>query len=186
MFAQKNQVVIHQKETFLSRVIGFVTKGRPSAAQQPVNVVEYSQPVEKAATNITASRVEGQAPITIMHLCGPLNAKSYLDLIAKAEEIYQAGGRHILLDMSDIPSVGISSLVALHSIAVILRGEQPLDPQDGWETLRAVSRDVAERGLQPQFKLLNPRPKVRRSLEQAGFKGFLEIHTDLETAIGSF
>lgn len=186
MFAQKNQVVVGQQKTLFSKVFGFVTKGRPLAGHQPVNVVENSQAVEKAAANITTNCVEGQVPVTIMRLCGPLNAGSYLDLIAKAEAIYRAGGRHILLDLSDVPSVGISSLVALHGIAAILRGEQPLDPQEGWETLRAASRDVAEWGMQPQFKLLNPQPKVKQSLIESGFGNFLQIHTDLETAIGSF
>lgn len=99
--------------------------------------------------------------------------------------MYGAGTRYIILDMSDIPSVGISGILALHSIAVLLRGEEPLDPQGGWDTLRATVNELQTGGLQTQFKLFNPKPQVQAALEQAGFGGFLEIHTDLDTAIVS-
>jgi len=52
-----------------------------------------------------------------------------------------------------------SGLVALHSIAVMLRGEKPPDLGSGWGTFRAVDRDK-DLGLQPHFKLLNPQPDV--------------------------
>ncbi len=43
-----------------------------------------------------------------------------------------------------------------------------------------------ESGMQPHFKLLSPQPRVEKILEMVGFDRFLEIHTDLETAVASF
>jgi len=136
--------------------------------------------------DITVSQIQARVPVSILHLQGALNARSYRDLIARAKEIYQAGGRYLILDMSDVPAVGISSILALHSIAVLMQGKEPLNPEAGWDALHAVARDLEVGGLQEHFRLLNPKPDVKETLEQAGFGSFLEIHSNLETAIASF
>ncbi|HEX9925483.1 MAG TPA: hypothetical protein VGD99_22695, partial [Anaerolineae bacterium] len=68
----------------------------------------------------------------------------------------------------------------------LLHGEEPLDPDDGWAALRAAARDLETYPLQERFKLFNPQPHVQRTLEQAGFAGFLATQTDLETVVASF
>jgi anti-anti-sigma regulatory factor len=135
--------------------------------------------------NVTVSQAEGRVPITILHLQGDLDASSYRDLIAKGQEVYNAGARNILLDMSDMPYMSSSGLVALHSISLMLRGQKPPDPESGWQAFRAIGRD-RDSGLQQRVKLLNPQPQVDKALETVGFKQFFEVHTDLATAIGSF
>jgi anti-anti-sigma regulatory factor len=40
--------------------------------------------------------------------------------------------------------------------------------------------------LQPHFKLFGPQPRVDKVLKMVGFDRFLEIHTNLETAVASF
>ena len=173
--------VTHRGELF-SKVAGYLTNR--NAKRRIVRQAVQTQPQEQEA--ITVSQVQAKVPVSILHLRGALNARSYRDLIAKAKEVYQAGGYHLILDMSDVPAVGVSSMLALHSIAVLLRGEEPLDPEAGWDALRAVARDLEVGGLQEHFKLLNPKPGVKETLDQAGFGGFLEIHSKLETAIASF
>ena len=110
---------------------------------------------------------------------------NYQEVIAKAREVYNAGARHILLDMSDVPFMASSGLVALHSIAVLLRGEEPPDPESGWGAFHAIDRD-RDAGLQQHIKLLNPQPEVDRVLEMSGLKEFFEVHTNQETAVASF
>ncbi len=137
--------------------------------------------------NITADQAEGRVPVTILSLDGDLDASNYQDVIAKAREAYTGGARHLLLDMSHVPYMGSSGLVALHSIAVMLRGEQPPDPESGWQAFHAIARDQdTDRVAQQHVKLLNPQPKVVRTLEMTGLKAFFEIHTDRATAIASF
>jgi anti-anti-sigma regulatory factor len=134
---------------------------------------------------VTISQAQGRAPVTLLHVHGDLDAASYRDLIAKGQEAYDAGARYILLDLSDMPYMSSSGLVALHSIALMLRGEEPPDPEAGWEAFRAIDRD-RDSGLQQRVKLLNPQPQVDRALETVGFKQFFEVHTDLAAAIASF
>jgi anti-anti-sigma regulatory factor len=123
--------------------------------------------------------------VTVVHIDGDLDGSNYQELIAKARELYAAGARHLLLDMSNMPYMGSSGLVALHSIALLLRGEAPPDPESGWNAFHTIARDRGA-GVQPYVKLLNPQPKVSRTLEMTGMKEFFDIHTDQAMAIASF
>jgi anti-anti-sigma regulatory factor len=134
---------------------------------------------------ITVTQAQGNVPVTVMHIQGELDASNYKRLIARVKEAYETGVRDILLDLSEMPFMGSSGLVALHSVAVLLRGEVPPDPDSGWAAIRAIDRDRST-GLQQHIKLLNPQPRVDRVLDMAGFKQFFEVYTDLETAVASF
>jgi anti-anti-sigma regulatory factor len=87
--------------------------------------------------------------------------------------------------MSDTPFMGSSGLAALHSLALLLRGEEMPDLESGWNVFHALDRD-RDSGLQKHFKILNPQPQVDQVLEMSGLKQFFEVHTDLETALASF
>ena len=135
--------------------------------------------------NITVSQAQGRVEVTILQPHGDLDAANYSELIAAAQESYQAGASDILLNLSDTPYMSSSGLVALQSIAAMLRNEEPPDPEAGWEALRGIKR-ATETGIQAHLKLLSPQPRVARVLEMVGFTQFLEVHSDLEDAVASF
>jgi len=135
--------------------------------------------------DITVKQVHGSVPVTLLQTHGDLDASNYQDLIAKGKEVYEAGTRNILLDMSDTPFMGSSGLAALHSLALLVRGDELPDLESGWNVFHEIDRD-RDSGLQKHIKLLNPQPQVDRTLEMTGLKQFFEVHTDLETAIASF
>ena len=135
--------------------------------------------------NISVNQVQGRVPVAILGVEGDLDATNYQELIAKATQVYGAGIRDILVDLGHTSFISSSGLVALHSIAIILKGEQPPNPQDGWSAIHSVGRGLGS-GVQQHIKLLNPQPKVERVLEKAGLKDLFEIHTDLAAAIASF
>jgi anti-anti-sigma factor len=135
--------------------------------------------------DITVSHAQGRVPVTVLHVHGEVDASTYQDLIARAQEVCAAGTRDVLLDLSDVPYMSSSGLVALQSIAALLRGDEITDLRSGWGALRAVERD-RDTGLQSHFKLFNPQSRVDHVLEVVGFKRFLEIYTDLEEAVASF
>lgn len=134
---------------------------------------------------ITTTEAQGKVPVTVLHVQGEMDASNYERLIARAREAHNAGTRNLLIDISEMPFMGSSGLVALHSVAMLMRGETPPDPEAGWGALRSIDRE-REAGLQEHVKLLNPQPRVERVLKMAGFDQFFEIYTDLETAIASF
>ncbi len=134
---------------------------------------------------ITIDQVQGKVPVTILGVQGDLDASNYQEVIDSATQAFEAGARDMLIDMSDIQFMSSSGLVALHSIALLLRGEKLPDPEFGWEAFNTLERD-RESGIQEHVKLLNPQPQVDRSLEITGLKKFFEVYTDLDTAVGSF
>jgi anti-anti-sigma regulatory factor len=135
--------------------------------------------------NISISRAQGRVPVTVLCPHGELDASNYQELISAAQDVVRGGGQDILLDLSQTTYMSSSGLVALQSTAALLRGEEPPDPDAGWGAFRAIDRD-REAGFQEHFKLLNPQPRVDHVLDMVGFKLFLEVYDDLETAIASF
>ena len=73
--------------------------------------------------------------------------------------------------------MGSSGVVALHSIALLMRGETPPDPAAGWQAFHSIDHARAG-GVQQQVKLLSPQPKVSRTLQMTSMDDFFEIHTD--------
>lgn len=135
--------------------------------------------------DINVSQVQARMLVWVVQPHGELDASNYQDLIAEAQTAYDQGARDILLDLSDVPYMSSSGLVALQSVAALLRGEGPPDPEAGWGAFRAIDRD-RDMGIQPHLKLLNPQPRVNHVLEMVGFKRFLEVYTDRDEALASF
>ena len=136
--------------------------------------------------NVTVLKEQGRVPVTVLRPHGSLDNSSYRDLMTKVREVCAEGIQYILLDLSDTPKLSYSGLMALHNIAAMLRGDQLTEPDSGWDEIYAISEDQS-RGLQSHLKLLNPQPDVDKLLEMERYKQrFLEVHTDLETAIASF
>jgi len=134
---------------------------------------------------ITISQEQGRALVSVIHIDGHLDGQTYQDLIAKAREAVKAGTKNILLDLSDLTYISSAGLVSLHTIALMTRGEELPDPEQGWSTLKSMDR-TRDGGLQKHLKLLNPRPEVTKVLEMVGFSEFFEVFTDKQKAVDSF
>ena len=134
--------------------------------------------------NIAVTHENGAAPVAVMRLEGELDAATYLDVIARARQLAEQGTSRLVLDLGELTYMGSSGLFAIHSIALLLGGEQPPDPEAGWGAIHAMDRDGRE--AVRNVKLLNPRPAVDRVLERSGMKRFFETHTDRAAAIASF
>ena len=135
--------------------------------------------------NISVSQVQGQVTVTVIKVDGQLDGQTYQDLINKAREAYKAGWRDFLVDMSDLTYISSAGLVALHSMALLLQGEELPDTDSGWSAYRSMGRSK-EAGLQKHMKLLNPRAEVQSVLDMVGFSAVFESFKDLDTAVKSF
>lgn len=134
---------------------------------------------------ITISQEQGRAAVSVIYIAGHLDGQTYQDLITKAREIIKAGAKNILLDLSDLTYISSAGLVSLHTIALMTRGEELPDPEQGWSTLKSMGR-ARDGGLQKHLKLLNPRTEITNVLEMAGFSEFFEVFTEKKTALDSF
>ena len=134
---------------------------------------------------MSVSEAQGNVPVTVIKLDGQLDGQNYQDLISKAQELYRTGARDFLLDLSDLTYISSAGLVALHSMALLARGEELPDTQSGWSAYRSMGRS-SEAGMQKHVKLFNPRSEVMGVLDMVGFSNVFEIYMDREEAVKSF
>jgi anti-anti-sigma regulatory factor len=99
--------------------------------------------------------------------------------------VYEGGARDFLVDLSDLTYISSAGLVALHTIALLARGEALPDTEEGWSAIRTVGR-ASSGGVQKHVKLFNPREEIKSVLDMVGFSAAFEIHSDLDTAVKSF
>ena len=135
--------------------------------------------------DITISTQQGTVPVTVVQPHGDLDASNYRELVDKVEALIKDGAKDFLIDLSDVPFMSSAGLVALHSVAITLRGEKPMDPQSGWAALKSMEGSRGA-GLQKHIKLLSPQKYVADTFDKAGFTQFLEVFGDLATAVNSF
>jgi anti-anti-sigma regulatory factor len=135
--------------------------------------------------NITISQAQGRVPVSVIQVDGKLDSQTYQDLIVKARDLYEAGTRDVLIDLTKLTYISSAGLVALHTIALLLRGESLPDPEHGWASVKSIDRG-RDAGMQKHIKLLNPQPEVNNVLEMVGFTQMFEIFIDREKAIQAF
>ena len=136
--------------------------------------------MKKSVIDMAVNQAQGVAPVTILQAQGELDRFTYLDLINKARELYENGQRRLIVDMSGVREVGLSGFFALYSVAMLFRGQKPLDPEGGVVALRLMA-DTMHDGPH-SIRLLKPQPDIQKALSTSG----LPIYNDLAGAIASF
>jgi anti-anti-sigma factor len=64
--------------------------------------------------NLTTTQAQGRVPVTVVGIEGELDGSNFQQLINTARDMYKAGARHLLLDMSKMTYMSSAGLVALH------------------------------------------------------------------------
>jgi anti-anti-sigma factor len=126
---------------------------------------------------ITVSLKQANEPVAIMRLQGSIDASNFVQIVDKAQEIYQNPARNLILDLSEVPSISSTGLAAIHKIALLFSGvpDQMKHPD-------LTHNSNARRHM----KLLSPQPDVDKALETAGLKLFFKVFHDLDSALKSF
>jgi hypothetical protein len=181
-FAANDVATIYTKWSRISTNNGFLHFRRSFSRRRVKNDLRKK---ESTIMNITVVQYQGRVQVALLRLEGKLDGASYLDLISKAKKIYTNGTRHMIIDLAQISYLSSAGMLAIHHVAVLLRGETPPDPETGWEAFHALADDL-ESGIQPRIKLLAPAPQARQALERAGLTALIEIVVDLDTAIATF
>ena len=132
---------------------------------------------------INVSVHQAEKPIAIMRITGEINASNYLDIVTKAQELYKDTVKDLVVDLSGVPSITSTGLVALHQLSLIYSGSEHRVEKDGTEMRPDVTHNNSAR---KHVKLLSPQPEVDKALQSAGLKLFFKIFGDLESAINSF
>ena len=134
---------------------------------------------------ISVSKQTGRVEVTVLGLSGQLDGQNFQDLIDKARELFTSGARDFVLEMGELTYISSAGLVAIHSIALLTRGEQMPNAEEGWSAYRSMGR-TKEAGKQQHVKLLNPGEQIKSVLEMVGFDNVFEIYASLDEAVKSF
>jgi len=129
---------------------------------------------------ISISIEQAQEPIAVMHLTGELDASNFLDVVTKAQEIYEKPARNLIIDLSEVPYISSAGLVAIHKIALLYSGV----PQQVEQNTRPDFTHSST--ARKHVKLLSPQPAVDQILDTAGMKLFFKVFNDLDSALKSF
>ena len=127
--------------------------------------------------NINVSLQQAREAVAVMSIQGDIDASNFIEVVDKAQEIYQNPARNLILDLSEVPSISNSGLVAIHKIALLYSGA-PQRPEQPRLTHNSNARK--------HVKLLSPQPGVEKTLATTGLKLFFKIFRDLESALNSF
>jgi anti-anti-sigma factor len=118
---------------------------------------------------IAVSQEQGNAPVTVLHLKGEIDANTQADLESKAEEVIGTGTQNLLLDLSEVTYMGSAGFRAMHAIAGKLGNEQ---------SATAIKSS--------HLKLLSPSAEVSKVIKTLGFDSYLDIYEDINQAVNSF
>ena len=122
--------------------------------------------------------------VAILALSGDLDASNYQQLIQRAAELYEEGARVLILDLANTEFVSSSGLLAIHSAALLMQGQKPPNPEDGWGAIHAMQQGSGDKARQC-LKLVNPQPRVATTLDKVGFSQDLEIYPSVDAALAA-
>lgn len=126
---------------------------------------------------ITTSQVQGQGPVTVLHLSGHLHGNTESDLFDRVRQLHADGMKYLLLDLSGVEILTSAGLRAIHMIFNLL-----IPPSD----LDIIRQRREEPYKSPYFKIVCPNPKIYYILNITGFLQNILIYNNMEDAVKSF
>jgi len=127
--------------------------------------------------NINASQVEGETPVTVLHLSGHLHGETEGQLLDYVRQAHDEGSKHLLLDLSGVEILTSAGLRAIHNIFNLFTPQRDAD---------VIHQHGEEPYKSPYFKVVCPNPNIYYVLNIAGFLQNILIYNDLDEAVGSF
>jgi anti-anti-sigma regulatory factor len=122
--------------------------------------------------------------VAVIGLTGELDGSNFEQVIDAGRAARDGGARRIVIDLAGLTYMGSSGLVAIHSIALLLRGQEPTSPENGWQAIHDLGTDAAA-DTQPVVVLAGPPPSIERVLDRSGMLGLFPVHADRATAVAA-
>src|SRR5215211_7304247 len=139
--------------------------------------------LEERIMDIQVSTENARVPVTIMHVDGNIDAQTYEQFQATAQELISRGAQYLLIDLSHSPFVSSAGLRALHQLFNQLRLSDPDNQLSEADVRRGISAGTYK---SPHIKLLNLSKETKTAFELSGFDMFIETFSNKEDALASF
>lgn len=127
--------------------------------------------------NISKSQIQGETPVTILHLSGQLDGSTESQLLDSVRQAHEDGATHLLLDLSDCHMLTSAGLRVIQNTLKIFT------PQHDKEVIEQHGEEPYK---SPYFKMVCPNPQIYYVLNIAGFLQNILIYNDMDEAINSF
>ena len=128
---------------------------------------------------------ERPAPdVAVIALSGELDGSNFERVIDAGRDAIAAGARRVVLDLGGLTYMGSSGLVAIHSIALLSRGREPVSTENGWQAIHDIGSEAADEG-DATVHLAAAGPSVNRVLERSGMTSLFPVHASRADAIAA-
>ena len=122
----------------------------------------------RATMDITTERPS--ADLAVIALTGELDGSNFEQVIEAGRIAVAGGATRVVLDLGGLTYMGSSGLVAIHSIALIARGREPISPDDGWQAIHDIGSEADDEGPTGAVPrrarpVRRPRPRAQRDGE---------------------
>ena len=122
--------------------------------------------------------------VAVISLIGELDGSNFEQVIDAGRAARDAGAKRLVLDLSGLTYMGSSGLVAIHSVALLMRGQEPTSPEDGWQAIHDLA-GAAETDRESGVHLSGPPPSIERVLDRSGMLGLFPVHADRSAAVAA-
>ena len=122
--------------------------------------------------------------LAVISLTGELDGSNFERVIEAGRGALAAGASRVVLDLGGLTYMGSSGLVAIHSIALLTRGHEPISPDDGWQAIHDIGSEANDPG-DPTLHLAAPTPAVQRVLDRSGMATLFPVHADRDAALAA-
>jgi anti-anti-sigma regulatory factor len=123
------------------------------------------------------------ADLAVIALDGELDGSNFEQVIDAGRAARDGGAARIVLDLSGLRYMGSSGLVAIHSIALLLRGQEPTSPEDGWQAIHDIGD--GDEAVANSLHLAGPPPSIHRVLDRSGMLTLFPVHPDRDAAVAA-
>jgi anti-anti-sigma regulatory factor len=121
--------------------------------------------------------------LTVIGLTGELDGSNFEQVIDAGRAACDGGARRIVLDLSGLTYMGSSGLVAIHSIALLLRGQEPPSPENGWQAIHEIGNARMDDSEEAVLLLAGPPASIERVLARSGMLDLFPVLADRASAV---
>jgi len=129
-------------------------------SQPTLQTIDY-----RSSSSAEVVRVVGNE----IKITGPLDRKSYLQVIEAGRKVYKQGYKQLVINLERVKNISTPGLFALYSLLLIFQGQEPPMHIGGHAALSQMSHDLKHKNIGSPLQFENGSAQLVSILDQVGF-----------------